>query len=155
MKRILSTMLAILAVSLCAVAQSGLEINKIFGGKYSSDPNVTETVISGNQAFLQSRKLRTFATFKGDAQTYARIIRPLVMADGSHATARDVRYRHGELHYAFFILPQTEVDGKTVNRYLYYLNNQKASRPTVMVIYFDGSLNSKQAEDLIKSLSKK
>lgn len=155
MKRILSTILVILTISVGAFTQSELKINQIFDGKYSSDPNVSITQMSGEHVFLQSWKLQTFATFKGDAETYADIIHPLVMADGTHATARDVRYRHGKLQYAFFVLPTTKHNNQTINRYLYYLNNQKASSPSVMAIYFDGMLNSKQAASLIKTISQK
>lgn len=76
------------------------------------------------------------------------------MADGSHATARNVRYRDGKLHYAFFVLPQINSDGKKLNRYLYYLNNDRAKKPTVMVIYFDGPISNTKAEALIKSIAK-
>ncbi|MDE5961260.1 MAG: hypothetical protein K2H08_06050, partial [Duncaniella sp.] len=96
-------MATLLALRLCATAQSGLEISRIFGGKYSSDPTVTETIMSGDQNFLRSHKLSTFATFKGNAEKYEPIIQPLVSADGAHATARNVRYRDGKLHYAFFV----------------------------------------------------
>lgn len=147
-------MIALTAIRLGACAQSGLEINRIFGGKYSSDPTVTETMMSGDQSFLRSHKLSTFATFKGNAAKYVQIIQPLVMADGAHATARNVRYRDGKLHYAFFVLPPVTANGKRLNRYLYYLNNEKAKKPSVMVIYFDGALTSAKAETLIKSLAK-
>ena len=118
MKRLFIIMAALLALRLCAAAQSGLEISRLFGGKYSSDPTVTETMMSGDQNFLRSHKLSTFATFKGNAEKYEPIVQPLVVADGSHATARNVRYRDGKLHYAFFVLPQINSDGKKLNRSL-------------------------------------
>lgn len=147
-------MMTMLALRLCATAQSGLEINKVFGGKYSSDPTVTETMMSGNQNFLRSHKLTTFATFKGSAEKYVPIIQPLVVADGTHATARNVRYRDGKLHYAFFVLPPIESNGKKLNRYIYYLNNVKAKKPSVMLIYFDGTIKNQDAEELIKSMAR-
>lgn len=154
MKRLFIVMMTMLALRLCATAQSGLEINKIFGGKYSSDPTVTETMMSGNQNFLRSHKLTTFATFKGNAEKYVPIIQPLVVADGAHATARNVRYRDGKLHYAFFVLPSVESNGKKLNRYLYYLNNAKAKKPSVILIYFDGTIKNQDAEELIKSMAR-
>lgn len=146
-------MIALTAIRLGAYAQSGLEIDRIFGGKYSADPTVTETMMSGDQSFLRSHQLSTFATFKGDATKYVPIIQPLVMADGAHATARNVRYRDGKLHYAFFVLPPVTANGKRLNRYIYYLNNEKAKKPSVMVIYFDGTITSAKAETIIKSLA--
>lgn len=147
-------MIAMIAVGLGASAQSGLEINKIFGGKYSTDPTVTETLMSGDQKFLREHKLNTFATFKGKANKYVPIIQPLVVADGSHARARNVRYRDGKLHYAYYVLPPVTADGRSINRYLCYLNNEKAKNPSVMVIYFDGAISNEKAESLIKSIAK-
>ncbi|MCM1077830.1 MAG: DUF6108 family protein [Bacteroides sp.] len=155
MKRLLTIMFALLALPIAVCAQSGLEINRIFGGKYSSDPTVTETLMSGRQSFLRDHKLTTFATFKGNAEKYVPIIQPLVLADGSHATGRNVRYRDGKLHYAFFILPPVTDNNKTINRYLYYLNNDKAGKPSVMVIYFEGTIKNSEAENLINALVKK
>ena len=82
MKRLFIIMAALLALRLCATAQSGLEISRLFGGKYSSDPTVTETMMSGDQNFLRSHKLSTFATFKGNAEKYEPIVQTLVVADG-------------------------------------------------------------------------
>lgn len=154
MKRLLTTLLLLLSLWAGASAQKGLEINKVFGGKYVSDPSVTETLMSGEQRFLRSRGLTTLATFRGDSKTYAPILQPLVLTDGSHATGRNIRYRNGKLQYAFFILKPTEINGKTIKRYLYYLNNEKAKRPSAMLIYFEGTLSRSQAESLIRSLRK-
>ncbi len=144
----------LLTTALVSQAQQGLKINQIFGGRYVSDPSVTETMLSGEQRFLRSHKLTTFATFKGDAKTYTSIIQPLVLADGAHAKGRNVRYREGKLQYAFFVLPSIESDGKKINRYLYYLNNEGTKRPSVMVIYFDGRITPDGASSLIKQLAK-
>lgn len=154
MKRIFLIMSILLTTALVSQAQQGLKINQIFGGRYVSDPSVTETMLSGEQRFLRSHKLTTFATFKGDAKTYASIIQPLVLADGAHAKGRNVRYREGKLQYAFFVLPSIESDGKKINRYLYYLNNEGTKRPSVMVIYFDGRITPDGASSLIKQLAK-
>ncbi len=149
MKRIILIVMAIFALQLCASAQSGLEVSKIFGGKYIEDPSVTETMMSGDKAFLRDNGLSTFATFKGDAEKYGSIVQPLVLADGAHATARNVRYSSGKLQYAFFCLPAEGSAKKPVNRYLYYLHNYKAKKPYVMVIYFDGKIKPQDAEKLM------
>ena len=85
MKRIFITMLVLTAIVLTASAQKGLQINSIFGGTYGSDPNVTETMMSGEHRYLTSNGLTVMATFKGPASTYAKIVEPLVLADGAHA----------------------------------------------------------------------
>lgn len=154
MKRLLATLIVMLGIIAGASAQKGLEINKVFGGKYVSDPSVTETLMSGEQKFLRSHRLTTLATFRGASKTYAPILQPLVLADGTNAIGRNVRYRDGKLQYAFFILKPVETGGKKINRYLYYLNNENSKRPSAMLIYFDGSLSRSQAESLIRSLKK-
>lgn len=154
MKRILSITLLLLIFAIGVSAQTGLQINRIFGGKYGNDPSVTETMMSGEQRFLRANRLSNFATFKGDAKTYASIIQPLVLADGTKAIGRNVRYKDGKLQYAFLMLKPLTVDGRKLNRYLYYIYNTKSANPSVMVIYFDGTLSRMQAEDLIKKLSK-
>ncbi|MDE6430072.1 MAG: hypothetical protein K2K65_02760 [Duncaniella sp.] len=151
MKRLLIIILTLLALPAELYSQSVMK--EIFGGKYSSDPNVTETLITGQQPFLSSHRLTTLATFRGDPQTYESIIEPIVAADGANAIARDVRYRNGKLQYAYFILPPVKKDGKAINRYLYYLNNEKAKRPSVMVIYFEGPIRNTDASKFIKSLA--
>ena len=153
MKRLLVLTITMLAISLCGSAQIGLEINKLFGGKYSSDPTVTETIMSGDQRYLRSHHLSTFATFKGSAQKYEDIVLPLVKADGADATGRDVRYKNGKMSYAFFVLPPIEKDGRKLNRYLYYLLTSRAKKPSVMVIYFDGEISTNKAESLIRDLT--
>lgn len=154
MKRILLITITLIAAVLSASAQSDLQIGRVFGGKYGSDPSVTETMMSGEQRFLRSNRLANFATFKGDAKTYAPIIQPLVLADGAKAIGRNVRYKDGKLQYAFFILKPIISDGRKLNRYLYYITSTKEKKSTVMLIYFDGSLTRMQADALIRRLSK-
>lgn len=143
-------------------AQEGLEIKKIFGGKYVSDASVTETIMNGDQRYLRNHKLNTLATFKGDAATYESIIQPLVLSDAKKATGRDIRYRKGSLQYAFLVLkPVNSKEGKkdksvTVNRYLYYLKTESGRRTksSVMVIYLEGPLQRAEAERVISNLKR-
>ncbi len=154
MKRFIFIAIFMLLAVSRMIAQEDLRVNGIFGGKYAGDPSVTETMISGEQRFLKNNRLTNFATFKGDAKTYAPLIQPLVLADGASAIGRNVRYMEGMLQYAFFMLKPKMVDGRKVNRYLYYLRNTNSKNPTVMVIYFDGPLSRVDADTLIKKLSK-
>lgn len=136
-----------------ASAQTGMHINNVLGGKYVSDPSVTEVMMSGEQSFLKAHGLSNLATFRGDSETYAPILQPLVLADGAKSIGRNVRYKDGKLQYAFFMLPMTIVKGKKTNRYLYYLNKPDGKKPSVMMIYFDGTLSRTEAEDVISTLS--
>ena len=155
MMRIVRLILLLVVLSPCAVnGQTGMHINRVFGGKYISDPSVTEVMMSGDQRFLRSHDLNTLATFRGASATYAPILQPLVLADGAQAIGRNVRYKDVKLQYAFFMLPPIEKDGNKINRYLYYLNVDTGKNPSVMMIYFDGELSRTEAESLIKSLSK-
>lgn len=154
MKRSLITFMLMLTVTAMAFAQQDLEINKIFNGKYAGDPKVTETMISGNHRFLKSQKLETFYTFKGPADRYVPIVEPLVLADGAKSVGRNIRYKEGKLHYAFFMLRPITEGGKKINRYLYYLNNEPQKGSNIMVLYFEGSMNQSEANTLIQTLAK-
>lgn len=76
-----------------------------------------------------------------------------MLADGAKSIGRNVRYKDGKLQYAFFMLPVTIVNGKKTNRYLYYLNKPDGNKPSVMMIYFDGTLSRTDAEAVISKLS--
>lgn len=153
-KSFLLIILAIFTMFTCR-AQGGLEINKIFNGTYASDPNVTETLISGKNKFLKSHKLTILATFKGPAATYQSRIEPLVLADGASAIGKNVRYKDGKLYFALFALRPISVGNEKRNRYIYYLNNAVNKGSSVMVVYLEGSIKEYEVSDLIRSLAKK
>lgn len=155
MKRFSLFLMSLLFIGLGMFAQKNLNISKVFGGKYVTDPQVSETVMTGDHRLLRKRNLTTLATFSGPYDKYAAMLQPLVLKDGQKATGRDVRYKNGKLEYSFFILPPTTVDGKKVNRYLYYLNNEsRKQNGSVILIYFDGTIDRFHAETLINSLRK-
>lgn len=153
MKRLLSTLIAIVTLTTTAVAQQNLEIGRLFGGRYSSDPSVSEVMINGEQRFLTSHRLTALATFRGAAKTYAAIAQPLVLADGKGAHARNVRYKDGRLQYAFFALPP-KPDNEKENRFIYYLNNGQGDKGSIIVIYIAGEISCARAESIITSLAK-
>lgn len=150
MKRLFIIMLTLMTLPLIASAQSALEINQIFGGKYSSDPSVSEIIITGDSKFLKQKRLVNFATFRGKSEKFAPIIQPLVLADASRAIARNLRYKDGKLGYAFLVFPQIEFEGKAVNRYLLYVNGKAGD---LRVLYFEGYLGHNEAETLFRSIS--
>lgn len=154
MKRSFIALMLLLTFTAVASAQTGLNINKIFGGKYVSDPKVTETLMSGKHRFLRENDLTMFATFKGPAATYASIIEPLVLADGAKSVGKNVRYKDGKLYFAFFILQPLTQDGKKENRYLYYLNNAAHNGNNVLVVYLEGKISQDEANSIIKRMAK-
>ena len=155
MKHLLVILIAIVGMWLQAEAQTGLNIEKMLGGKYASDPNVTETFISGNRnKFLDKHHLRLFATFKGPADKYEATAEELVKKDAAAAVGKNVRYKGGRLYYGLYSLKPVTIDGRKVYRYLYYLNNGAVKGKTLLVIYFEGNITEDKALQLIRSMRK-
>lgn len=154
MKRSFIAFMLVLTLSAMASAQTGLEIGQIFNGRYAGDPTVTETMMSGNHQFLRRHDLNVFATFKGPSSKYASIIEPMVLADGAKSVGRNIRYKEGKLHYAFFMLRPITEGGEKVNRFLYYLNNAPQKGSNMMVVYFEGPISQSEASSLIQSMAK-
>lgn len=152
MKRLILILLLTIVTTSGAVAQTGLRISRVFGGRYADDAGVTETMMSGTSKFLKSHKLEVLASFRGPSETYAPIISPLVLADGKRAKGRNVKYRDGQLYFAFFELAPTSSGNK---RYIYYLNNNSSKPAMVTLLYFEGKLTSADASSLIQSTVKK
>lgn len=144
--------LTFIIIASAAAAQTGLGINRLFGGKYADDPEVTEILMSGTSKFLTRNNLTVLASFKGPSKTYASIIQPLVVADGRGAKGRNVRYRDGQLYFAFYELKPT---ANGLKRYIYYVNNMGAKKPTVTLIYLEGKLSSDEASTLIQDTANK
>lgn len=155
MKRVLFFFFLLVSSAMIINAQTGLEINSIFNGRYASDPNVTETLISGKNKFLQKHKLNVLATFKGPATSYRTMVERMVLADASKALGKSVRYKDGRLYFGLFILKPIVVNNIKMNRYLYYLDNSTHKNPTVLVVYLEGTLNEQQVSDFIQSLTTK
>ena len=79
MRRFSLFLISMLVAGLGMLAQNGLNINKVFGGKYVTDPQVSETVMTGDHRLLRKRNLTTLATFSGPYDKYASILQPLVL----------------------------------------------------------------------------
>ncbi|MBD5387656.1 hypothetical protein HDR70_07215 [bacterium] len=155
MKRLLFIFFIMVSTVMVMNAQSGLEINSIFNGRYATDPNVTETIISGKNKFLKKHKLNVLATFKGPASSYRSIVERMVLADASKSIGKSVRYKDGRLYFGLFILKPIVSNNVRMNRYLYYLDNSNHKNPTVLVVYLEGTLNEQQVSDFIQSLTSK
>lgn len=152
MKRIFIALMLFAAVLATATAQSGLKINQLFTGDFASDPAVTMTVMSGESHYLSSRNLNVMATFKAPAEKFAKIVEPMVLADGAHSVGKNVRYKKGVLHYAFYSLPKAKNGKQDVNRYIYYLNGGPLRMEKVTVVYFEGPVTQEEASRLIRRL---
>lgn len=155
LKRFLTILLTVLAALLPARAQEGLEISSLFKGSFTSDPNVTETLIAGNQKFLRSHKLSLLATFKAPAAKYGAMVEKLVKADAATAIGKKVRYKDGRLFLGLFMLKPTGSGKTATNRYLYYLNPTSGPKPYVLLVYMEGKLEEQEVADLLENLPKK
>lgn len=151
MNKLLLTILLLVSAWGCAFAQEGLNINRVFGGRYCDDKEVTETLITGSNKFLKKHKLEALASFRGPAATYSQLIGPLVLADGRGAKGRNVRYRDGQLYFAFFELKPLAGGAR---RYIYYVNNAADKGSSVVLIYFQGRLSPAQVSAIIQDMSK-
>ncbi|MDE6555668.1 MAG: hypothetical protein K2K55_01740 [Duncaniella sp.] len=152
MKRLLLLLAITIGMAIGAEAQTGLEINSMFGGAYVADKGVTEIQMSGNQRYLREYRLSALAIFKGPAEKYASKIEKLVLADGSKAVGRNVRYREGHLQYACFSLPAEKVKGKpSLHRYIYYFYNKNTNPATVLLVYMEGYIDTAKAERIFIS----
>lgn len=155
MTRFLFTLILLISATLPVSAQSGLNVNKIFSGRYSTDPRVTETVISGNSNYLKKNHLSVFTSFRGPSAVYAAEIQKYVTADGSTAVGKDVRYRNGKLYFAYYMLKPEKSGDRTINRYIYYLNTAATGGDNVLVVYMEGTASEQTVAELIRNMAKK
>ncbi|MDE6338698.1 MAG: hypothetical protein K2K97_02785 [Muribaculaceae bacterium] len=155
MTRIIITLVILMSGVFSAYAQIGLEIDKIFSGRYSADPRVTETFMSGKNKYLIKNNLTVFASFKGPSAVYSEELQRLVLADGATAVGKNVRYKNGKLYFAFYILKPVKAGQKSINRYLYYLNMAPVGGTNVLVVYLEGSASEKDVSSLIKGMANK
>lgn len=152
MKRIFTIMLLCAMFSVSALAQSGLHVNKLFS-KYRKMPNAVEVYVTGQEAerlkLSLYRSLTLTSYVDGDL-----LLEPSVVKDGVSALDKEVEYRDGKLYYGFYTLPARKFGNETVNRYLFYLNQNLANKKSVnkiTIIYLEGKADA----DFIKSLIRK
>lgn len=155
MTRILLTLMFLVSAVLPLSAQSGLDINKVFNGKYSDDPKVTETYITGNNNYLRKHNLSVFASFRGPADTYASKIQKMVLTDAAKAIGKNVRYKSGKLYFGFYILKPEARGQKKINRYIYYLNTAASGGTNVLLVYMEGTASEGAVSKLIQDMANK
>lgn len=121
------------AASLCA--QSGLQINALFDGRYHNNPDATEVLLKGKRISAYNLKLFRSLTLASSGAEASRVER-LVKADAARAVYKEARHKSGRLYYGFYCL---EPAGG-LNRYLFYRNNglQAGGQPTLTLIYMEG-----------------
>lgn len=144
MKKIICILLWSLISSSALLAQEGLNINKVFDGRFRNSPNAVETIVTGKK--MQSFNLTLYhsLTVKDDVAATA-LIEQLVRKDGVSAIDKEVVFKDGHLYYGFYTFtPQNKI-----NRYLFFLNQQQNNK--VVVIYMEGKATMKEIKNMIKN----
>ena len=147
MKRITIIILTCLLTTMAAMAQKGLNINRLFDGRYKKAPGATEIIVTGSQA--REIGLSIYHSVSVTDKTQAEIIENLVVKDGVQAIDKEVEYRNGQLYYGFYTMSKQ----KSSNRYIFFLNQnlaRKSPKSIVTLIYMEGSASANKIKKLIR-----
>lgn len=126
-----------------AAAQTGLNIEMAFDGRFRSSPDAIETEISGNP--LKNSALDIYRSITLTDPKLTDEVEALVLKDGASAETRRVRYIEGRLYYAYYIF-------KPVNnyrRYLFFTNSFLKGGKKMILIYMAGEATPEQINRLI------
>ena len=136
MKRHLLSTIIFLFSFISAVAQSGLHVNSLFGGKFQNRSDATEVTLKGRKISKYKLSLFRSLTISGKSAE-AREVERLVKADAAKAVDKESGSKGARLYYGFYRLhPQ----GKQ-NRYIFYRNNalKAGAKPVLTLIYMEGT----------------
>lgn len=127
-------------------AQEGLSINELFNGRYHSNPNATETIISGNNIHPNLRLTKYHSLTLTDLPEETGELERRVIHDGAKATSRESTYKGGHLYYGFYVLPAS--NGKS--RYLFYLNRHLKGGNKAAIIYLEGNATPDEIKKMLQ-----
>jgi len=147
MKRIIIITLTCLLTTLATVAQDGLNINRLFDGRYKKAAGATEIIVTGSQA--REIGLTVYHSVSVTDKTQAEIIENLVVKDGAQAVDKEAEYRNGQLYYGFYTMQKH----KRKNRYIFFLNQnlaRKSPKNVVTLIYMEGEASAEKIKKLIR-----
>ena len=147
MKRIIIITLTLLLATMAATAQKGLNINRLFDGRYKKASGTTEIIVTGSQAYEIG--LTVYHSVSVTDKTQAEIIESLVIKDGAQAVDKEVEYRDGQLYYGFYTMRKV----KRSNRYIFFLNQnlaRKSPKNVVTLIYMEGEASADEIKKLIR-----
>ena len=147
MKRIIIITLTCLLTTLATVAQDGLNINRLFDGRYKKAAGATEIIVTGSQA--REIGLTVYHSVSVTDKTQAEIIENLVVKDGAQAVDKETEYRNGQLYYGFYTMQKH----KRKNRYIFFLNQnlaRKSPKNVVTLIYMEGEASAEKIKKLIR-----
>ena len=147
MKRITIIILTCLLTTIAAMAQTGLNINRLFDGRYKKASGATEIIVTGVQA--REIGLTVYHSLSVTEKNQAELVEGLVVKDGAQAVDKEVEYRNGQLYYGFYTMKK----GKRDNRYIFYLNQnlaRKSPKNIVTLIYMEGLATQDEIKKLIR-----
>ena len=147
MKRTTIIILTCLLTAMATMAQTGLNINRLFDGRYKKAAGATEIIVTGSQA--HEIGLTVYHSVSVTDKTQAEIIENLVVKDGAQAVDKEVEYRNGQLYYGFYTMKKMKSD----NRYIFYLNQnlaRKSPKNVVTLIYMEGRASANEIKKLIR-----
>ena len=147
MKRTTIIILTCLLTTIAAMAQEGLNIDRLFDGRFKKATGATEIIVTGQQA--RQIGLTVYHSLSVTDKGQAELVESMVVKDGAQAIDKEVEYRNGQLYYGFYTMKPV----KRHNRYIFFLNQnlaRKSPKNTVTLIYMEGSANSEQIKKLIR-----
>lgn len=156
MKRITTIMMICLLFASTAVAQAGLNINRLFNEQLKTESWVTqelngrtEIIVTGKKA--QEMGLSTYhsLSLSNASKSERDNIVNLLVKDAAQALDKDVEYRNGQLYYGFYTLKPN----KKNKRYIFYLNQnlaRKSPQNVVTIIYMEGKKSPEEVKKLIR-----
>ena len=141
---------------MAAVAQQGLNINRLFNENLITDDWVTqehngktEIIVTGKKAKEMGLDTYHSISLNSAKKQDRESIETLVLKDGAQALDKDVEYRNGQLYYGFYTLKPN----KRNKRYIFYLNQnlaRKSPKNVVTVIYMEGKKSPDEVKKLIR-----
>ena len=147
MKRTTIIILTCLLTSMAAMAQKGLNINRLFDGRFKKSTGATEIIVTGSQA--REIGLVIYHSLSVTDKGQAELVESLVVKDGVQAADKEVEFRNGQLYYGFYTMKKKKGD----NRYIFYLNQnlaRKSPKNVVTLIYMEGPADPERIKKLIK-----
>ena len=126
-----------------AAAQTGLNIDSAFDGRFRSSPDAVETEISGKT--LKNSALDIYRSITLTEPALTSEIEALVLKDGAAAETRQVRYIEGRLYYAYYIFKPVD----NYRRYLFFINGFLKGGKKMTLIYMAGEATPEPINKLI------
>lgn len=149
MKKLLIMTAVIIASAFTAAAQKGLNVAKVFEGRYAKLPDAVVTYVIGDAVAKYDLDIYRSLAVTCDAATTAEI-EQLVLKDGLSATKKETEYRGGRLRYGSFMLPKRSYS----NRYIFFVNkdaNSGSGTARIVVVYMAGEASPEKIKKLIKA----